>query len=184
MKRVLAMFVVRVSAVPFDMSPSNCSHGILTGGPVFDRLTARRSRKHVGSDRIPTSAYNLRCLSWILVDREFGQQLCTHSCADADSAKWNLACREPTRTTPRAGNARAIGMSASAWRMNPSRGDQDSVRTERGGPSGHLSHPTPPQTAQPMPEYASEARHYAPPTPPPPIAAQSSQSSCCRSAWQ
>ena len=40
------------------------------------------------------------------------------------------------------------------------------------------------QTAQPMPEYACEAAHYAPPTPPPATAARSSRSSCCPSEWQ
>ena len=113
----------------------------------LDRLTARRSRKHIGSDRIPTSAHVLRRVSWILLVRESGQQLWTHCCAVSGTSKWNLASREPTTTPPRAWNARAIGMSASGWRRNASRGDQDSVRTERAGPSGLPSHPTRPDRA-------------------------------------
>ena len=78
----------------------------------------------------------------MLLTHESRRQLCAHGGADASTCKWIVASREPTTTPPRAGDARATGVSASAWQRNASGGDQNSVRTER---LAHPSHPTPPK---------------------------------------
>ena len=84
--------------------------GFRRSGCVPDPFTAGRSRKHIVSDRIPTTAYVLRRVSWMPLVREFGRQLFTHGRADSGADKWVLACREPTTTPPRAWDARAIGI--------------------------------------------------------------------------
>ena len=78
---------------------------------------------------------------------ESRRELCAHGGADTGASKWILGSRGPTTIPPRAWDARAIGMSESAWRKNASRGDQKSVRTER----------LPTRVTQPPPNRAANA---------------------------
>ena len=105
-----------------------------------DRLAVGSSRKHIVSDRIPTTAYVMRRVSWMLLVRESRRQMWAHGSADAGDSKWVPASREPTTTPPRARDPRALGMSTSALRRSESRSDQDSVRTKRLDPrSSHYA---------------------------------------------
>ena len=62
-QHLFAMYVIRISVVPINMWPSHCSHGFSQVGPMPDRLTVGRSRKHIVSDWIPMTAYVLRRVS-------------------------------------------------------------------------------------------------------------------------
>ena len=142
---VFAMFVVRGGWFRFALGQVLVFVEFRRVGDESDRLTAGRSRKHIVSDRMPTTTYVLRRVSWMLPVREFVCRLCTHSRAESRVSKWVLACREPTTTPPRARDPRALGMSTSALRRSASPSDQDSVRTGRPGPSGPPESPNPPR---------------------------------------